>query len=93
MACQFTILFTQTPEHIIAIAKEQIGNIGEFEGDTAQGNFTIKEPVTIKGNYTITGQQLSVTITKKPRFFVSCKKIKKDLVKLINSAEGGSIAA
>jgi len=57
---------------------------GIFNGDTTAGNFEVTVfGNTIKGNYSVTGQILNLTITDKP-FFVPCSTIESLLLKQIS---------
>ncbi len=83
MPCQFTIPFSMTPAELVEKARQQIGSNGTFDGDTSGGTFRINNP-DIRGNYTITGQNLNVTITKKP-MLAPCNTIKNKLAEMLES--------
>ena len=73
--CNFSIPFTQDPAALvnkIRTALEKQG--GTLEGDTTSGSFSVKIMSTISGNYTVSGNNLQVTITAKP-LFISCGQI------------------
>ncbi len=76
MACNITINFTETAADLVANLKIKIETQkGSFTGDETAG--TINVPLmgsSIKGSYTINGQQIDLVITDKP-FFVSCNQI------------------
>lgn len=91
--CNFTIPFTGSAKDLIARAKKAVASAGgTFKGNTSKGSIEIKKPVHIVGNYSISGQNLKVTITKKP-FFVSCNLIKSELSKLIGVPNAALVAA
>ena len=77
MACTFTISFQGTASTLSRTirGKMQASN-GQFNGDESAGNFSIHVlAAAIEGAYTINGNNLSITIGRKP-FFVSCNAIK-----------------
>jgi hypothetical protein len=74
--CNFSIPFTGEPEVILAKAKAAIeSQSGNFNGDTKSGNFEVSVFAnSIKGYYSVTGQNLNLTITDKP-FLIPCSTI------------------
>lgn len=78
--CQFSIPFSNDAESLIQRAKQQIEKAGgTFTGDSSQGNFEASTPIgAIVGSYQIEGQEIALSITKKP-FLLSCSKIEKEL--------------
>lgn len=84
--CNFTLPFQGSAEELVERARQGIEEAGgHFEGNTSNGSFEITSPVTIKGQYEIKGQEISITITKKP-FFVSCNRIESEMKKLIGAS-------
>ena len=85
--CNFSISFTGSAEDLITKAKTAVGNAGgNFSGDASQGTFSISTPAgKISGNYTVSGQNFSVTVSEKP-FFVSCEMIETQLRKYLSEA-------
>jgi hypothetical protein len=83
--CNFNIPFNIPAFEIIAKAKSAIENQkGMFNGDERSGDFQVSViGNNIKGNYTITGQVMSLVITQKP-FFVPCSTIENLLLKEIS---------
>jgi len=83
--CNFNIPFTGPISNTILRAKNAIENQnGIFSGDENSGNFEVTVfGNTIKGNYTVTGQNLNLVITNKP-FFVPCSMIENLLIKEIS---------
>jgi hypothetical protein len=77
MACSFTIPFAGTAGSLIATIRNKIlANNGSFGGDDATGSFSIQAiGATIEGSYAISGNEMMITIQRKP-FFVSCNMIK-----------------
>ncbi|MBD0276417.1 MAG: hypothetical protein ICV51_12425 [Flavisolibacter sp.] len=76
MACSFSIPFTGTPEAVLDRARSAVQNQGGiFTGDVAAGNFQVSAlGTTVKGRYTVAGQNLNITIDDKP-FFLPCGTI------------------
>jgi predicted nucleotidyltransferase len=76
MACNFSIPFTGSPSDVLARAKSAVqGQGGAFQGDEKQGAFELSVfGSKIRGSYTITGQDLDVTIESKP-FILPCNTI------------------
>jgi hypothetical protein len=78
--CNFDIDFTTTARELFVKLKSSTESAnGTIDGDMPAGSFSI--PVFgghISGNYTIAGQILKITITKKP-IIVSCNKIREFL--------------
>lgn len=85
MACDFNLNFSEPAESAIGKARAAVeSQNGRFDGDTLSGDFEVNIfGSTIKGEYTVTGQILNLTITEKP-FFVPCSTIESFLLKQIN---------
>jgi hypothetical protein len=68
MAHTFEIPFEGNAETIISKAKTTIEKIeGSLNGDTSTGDFVVPSMVgEVEGSYQVQGQNLVVTITKKP---------------------------
>lgn len=64
----FSAEFTGSAQDTTAKAKAAIEKAGGvLQGDHSNGDFSVPTPAgTVKGNYTITGQQFAVVITDKP---------------------------
>ena len=77
MDCTFTITFEGTASSLSnSIRQKILGSNGQFSGDESAGNFSIHVlAASIEGAYTIDGNNLNITISKKP-FFLSCNAIK-----------------
>jgi len=76
MACAFSIPFSGAPTDVLSKARTAVeGQGGTFTGDASGGGFdvTVLEN-TIKGSYTISGQNLQINILSKP-FFLPCNTI------------------
>ena len=75
-ACNFNINFTQSAQELVNKLRTKVSS----QGGTLTGNETsgsINVPIMgshISGSYTITGQQINLTIDHKP-FFISCDQI------------------
>jgi hypothetical protein len=78
--CNFSIPFSSSPEALAAKAQQAImGAGGSFQGDSTAGNFGVSTPLgDIRGNYTIQGSSIMVSIVSKP-FLVGCGMIEKQL--------------
>ena len=76
MACAFSIPFSGNPEGILQKAQSAVqGQGGTFTGNNTGGAFDVSVMGnTIKGNYTVSGQNLEITILSKP-FFLPCSTI------------------
>lgn len=85
MSCNFNLTFSEPADIAVGKARAAIeSQDGIFNGDTSEGNFEVTVfGNTIKGNYTVTGQILNLTITDKP-FFVPCSTIESLLLKQIS---------
>jgi hypothetical protein len=82
--CNFTMLLKGSVDELLAKARQGITAMGgNLEGDTSSGSFTLTNPVSIAGSYTISGMKMDITISEKP-FFVSCSMIEKQFEKLMN---------
>jgi hypothetical protein len=86
MACNFSIAFPGTAAQVIAKAKAAVEKQGgSFIGNEIKGDFGVSLiGKSVKGNYTITGQQLNITITDKP-FIVPCSTIESFLKQQIGA--------
>lgn len=76
MACNFSIPFSASPEQVLSKARSAVqGQGGSFEGNATNGLFDVTVMGnTIKGSYSVTGQNLDIVIDSKP-FFVPCSTI------------------
>mgnify|MGYP003299929901 CR=1 FL=1 len=86
MSCTFSIPFSGEPQAVFSRAKAAVKSQGgTFEGDENSGLFGVTVfGNTIKGTYSIGGQNLNVVITDKP-FFVPCSTIEGFLKNQIGS--------
>ena len=75
-ACNFSLPFTGDPASMLSKAKSAVQKQGgNFTGDAGSGNFDLSVfGNTIAGSYTVSGQQLNVTIDSKP-FLIPCSTI------------------
>ncbi|MBX2812997.1 MAG: hypothetical protein KTR25_14370 [Myxococcales bacterium] len=77
MACTFSINLPGTPDELVQKARQMICDAkGSFEGNVANGTYSVKLPVggAIEGKYDIDGGSITFTITKKP-MLVPCSTI------------------
>ena len=74
--CNFTIPFGGNADEVFTKAKNVVESQGGiFTGDDHSGNFTIEVfGNKTAGDYTMTGNDLTINITDKP-FFVPCATI------------------
>ena len=75
-ACNFLIPFSGSANEIFSKVKTAIqGQGGQFNGDDTGGSFDVSVfGNSIKGSYTVAGQDLDVTIDSKP-FLIPCSTI------------------
>lgn len=87
MACQFSISFTGASTAILHRAQTAVESQGgTFAGDAAAGTFDLTVlGNTIKGNYTVSGQNLLISILSKP-FFLPCSTIEGFLKNQLNGS-------
>ena len=80
-ACNFSVPFTKSATDILDKAKQTIeSQNGTFTGDENNGSFDVSVfGNTVKGSYTVQGQNLVIEITEKP-FLVPCSMIESFLV-------------
>ncbi|MBD0332528.1 MAG: hypothetical protein ICV66_07720 [Chitinophagaceae bacterium] len=83
-ACNFTIPFTGDSQKVLNQARSAVQSQGgTFNGDANSGNFKVAVfGNKIEGSYTVSGQNLNITIDSKP-FFVPCNTIENFLSKQI----------
>lgn len=85
MSCNFSVPFSKSASDILSKAKQTVeGQGGTFTGDEQSGNFDVSVfGNTIKGAYTVNGQNLEIEITDKP-FMVPCNMIESYLKGQLN---------
>lgn len=75
MACNFKIPFSGSAQQVLNMAKSAVESQGgNFNGDESSGDFQVSVMGTIKGSYTVMGNELAISIDSKP-MFVSCGMI------------------
>jgi hypothetical protein len=73
--CNFSIGFTGAAEDVLNKAKAAVVKQGgSFDGDANSGNFSLQVFGTISGTYTVSGQQLDISIEEKP-MMIPCTAI------------------
>lgn len=84
-ACNFSIPFSGSPADILNRAQAAIQDQGgQFRGDDASGAFKLSVLGSdITGSYSISGQELNVTIDSKP-FMIPCSTIQSYLTKYLD---------
>ena len=77
MACSFSFPFTGDASSLTAsIRRKVLAGNGQFGGDDSTGNFALEAiGASIAGVYAINGNEIMITIQKKP-FFLSCNMIR-----------------
>jgi len=86
MASQFTVTYPGDKSQLLNKIKNTVGDKGKVAGDEQQGSFEGDTPVgSFAGNYTIEGDSINITITKKP-FLVSTGMIKDEFEKALKKA-------
>lgn len=83
-ACHFKLSFSGSAQDLVNKARQKVqGAGGTFNGDASSGSFSVPIPLGhVEGNYQISGQTLTVNITKKP-FFIPCGAIESFIKKQI----------
>lgn len=77
--CNFSIDFTGSAQDVFNRAKAAVEKQGgSFTGDSSGGNFSINVFGTISGTYTVSGQQLQISIEEKP-MMIPCGAIESAL--------------
>lgn len=76
MACEFSVPFQGAPDSVLAKARTAVeGQGGSFSGDSTGGVFDVTViGNSIKGTYSVSGQNLAIRILSKP-FFLPCSTI------------------
>ena len=75
MGCKFKIPFSGSLQQSLEKARTAVeGQGGTFTGDETSGSFEVSVMGTIKGLYTVMGNELDIHIDSKP-MFVSCGMI------------------
>ena len=83
---QFTFNYPGDKEKLLFKIKNAIGNKGSLIGNEQQGNFKGSTPIgSFEGDYTINGNDIVVTIHKKP-FLVSNSRIRDEFEKALKNA-------
>ena len=73
--CNFSISFSGTPQEVFAKAKSAVEKQGgSFNGNEASGSFSLSVFGNISGSYTVSGNQLDITIEDKP-MMIPCAAI------------------
>jgi hypothetical protein len=77
--CNFSIDFTGSAQDVFSRAKAAVEKQGgSFNGDSSSGNFSINVFGAISGTYTVSGQQLQISIEEKP-IMIPCAAIESAL--------------
>ena len=85
MACKFKIPFSGASEQVLNRARTAVeGQGGTFSGNETNGVFEVSVMGTIKGSYTVMGNELDISIDSKP-MFVGCSMIESFLKNKLGS--------
>lgn len=85
MACKFKIPFSGSAQQVLSRARTAVeGQGGTFSGDETSGGFEVSVMGTIKGTYTVMGNELDINIDSKP-MFVGCGMIENFLKNKLGS--------
>jgi hypothetical protein len=77
--CNFSIDFMGSAQDVFSRAKAAVEKQGgSFNGDSSSGNFSINVFGAISGTYTVSGQQLQISIEEKP-IMIPCAAIESAL--------------
>jgi len=77
--CNFSIDFSGSAQDVYSRAKAAVEKQGgSFSGDAGSGSFSINVFGTISGSYTVSGQQLHISIEDKP-MMIPCAAIESAL--------------
>lgn len=73
--CNFSFAFSGSGEDVFNKARTAIERQGgSFQGDASTGSFSINVFGTISGSYTVSGNQINITIEDKP-MMIPCSAI------------------
>lgn len=82
----FTVKYPGDKSQLLNKIKSTVGDKGRLEGDDTLGVFIGSTPVgKFEGSYMINGDDITITIDKKP-FLVSDSKIKEEFEKALSKA-------
>ena len=86
MANQFTVSYPGDKKDLLEKIRSTVGNKGNLAGDEQQGNFEGDTPLgKFGGSYAIDGDDITITIDKKP-LLVSTGRIKDEFEKALKNA-------
>lgn len=75
MGCRFKIPYSGSTQQVLNRARTAVeGQGGTFSGNETSGDFEVSVMGTIRGSYTVIGNELDITIDSKP-MFVGCGMI------------------
>jgi hypothetical protein len=85
MSSQFTVKYTGDKAGLLSKIKSTVGDKGSLNGDEKQGSFEGSTPVgSFEGRYIIDGDDITITIDKKP-FLVSNGRIQEEFEKALKN--------
>ncbi|MFP9113231.1 hypothetical protein ACLI1A_04775 [Flavobacterium sp. RHBU_3] len=85
MGNQFTVKYPGDKSQLISKIRSAVGNKGKLDGNEQKGSFEGSTPVgDFEGSYVINGNDITVTISKKP-FLVSHGRIQEEFEKALKN--------
>lgn len=86
MSNQFTVKYPGDKSELLNKIRSTVGSKGTLDGNEQKGNFEGSTPVgSFEGSYVIAGDDITVTIDKKP-FLVSNGRIQEEFEKALKKA-------
>ena len=86
MSSQFTVKYPGDKQELMNKIKSTVGDKGKVNGNEQQGSFEGSTPIgTFEGSYVIAGDDITITIDKKP-FLVSNGRIQEEFEKALKKA-------
>jgi hypothetical protein len=83
---QFTVKYPGDKSQLLDKIRNTVGTKGNLNGNEQQGQFEGSTPIgSFEGSYTIDGDDITITIGKKP-FLVSHGRIKEEFEKALKKA-------
>lgn len=85
MGCRFKIPYSGSTQQVLNRARTAVeGQGGTFSGNETSGDFEVSVMGTIRGSYSVMGNELDITIDSKP-MFVGCGMIESFLKSKLGS--------
>lgn len=85
MSNQFTVKYPGNKQELLNKIRSTVGTKGSLSGNEQQGSFEGSTPVgSFEGSYVIAGDDITITISKKP-FLVSNGRIQEEFEKALKN--------